>query len=204
MNSSEEVSKSEIKYHGETFREVKYLNISVIIDSNGYYQASKFCKDTGKGFIDWLRLVRTTELMNMYSQKLGLPIENRLGEESHLALMTNRNGKFHQFKGYYIHPKLVHHLCEWCNLMYAFKVAEIMELLDEETKLRNISLDEKMNEMSHELEQLKKRNEELESENDDLIIKYDNMVHEKSVKTNIDTRYLRIYDITDYSEDDSL
>ena len=195
------MQKRVIEYANETFTETTYMEISVIVDSNGYYQASKICKDNNKEFKYWKRLERTVEILNKYSELLKFPIEGR-GEDFTRrpirCLLYKRSGKYHQFQGWYIHFKLVNDLCMWCDIDYAIKVNEIIDMYNEELHLRNITLEDKMKEMNNELE--KYRNE---IQNKDNTIKaLSTIINDKSVKTNIDTRKLRIYDIKEYREDE--
>ena len=47
---STEMNSNEIISNGEKFIRTDYNGISVIIDSNGYYNASKICSDNKKRF----------------------------------------------------------------------------------------------------------------------------------------------------------
>ena len=68
-----------IKCNNEEFIETTYNEISVIVDSNGYYQASKICKDNKKKFYDWKRLDRTQEFLKIYNNRLNFKIEGLAG-----------------------------------------------------------------------------------------------------------------------------
>lgn len=41
-----------------------------------------------------------------------------------------------EFRGTYIHPKLVHFVCEYVSIDYAFKVAELMDSINDATHQR--------------------------------------------------------------------
>ena len=69
------MKKNIIEYNNEIFIETTYMNVSVIVDSNGYYQASKICKDNKKKFKDWKRLEKTAEILEKYSKRLEMSIE---------------------------------------------------------------------------------------------------------------------------------
>ena len=71
------ITKEIIKFNGEEFTETTYMGITVIVDSNGYYQANKICKDNKKDFYDWRRMGRTIELLEKYSKKLNILIKIR-------------------------------------------------------------------------------------------------------------------------------
>ena len=180
-----------IEYKGEKFFKTTYNGISVIRDSNGYYQASKICRDNDKDFYEWKRNERTNRLIQIYSNTLR--ITDKSGTENsrfrNTELFYKKTGEFHEFQGYYIHRKLVNDLCMWCNLEYAVKVNEIMDLIDEELNIRNLNLETKIKEMEENLNKLKIENDELRME-----------IKNKSVKTKIDTRTLRIYTISSYDD----
>ena len=156
------IQKKEIIYCDEKFIETTYMGISIIKDSNGYYQASKICKDNKKKFKDWKRLERTTEILEKYSKRLEISTEYPGGESSPRpmrCLLYKRSGKYHQFQGWYIHSKLLNELCTWCDIDYAIKVNEIIDMYNEELHLRNITLEDKMKEMNDNLEKLRLENQ---------------------------------------------
>ena len=175
--------------NGETFIKTSYHGISVVVDENGYFNASKICMDNKKRFKDWKKDKRSRELLQKYSNFLRKSIETGVGEFSHteLPLILNKNiGYNNETKGFYIHFKLVHDICNWCDLDYAIQVGEIMDMLNHENQMKNITLENTIKEMAERIEKL-----EIE-------------INNKSVRINIDSRPLRIYDITDYEEGDKI
>ena len=163
------MKKNIIEFNDEKFNESSYNGISVIIDSNGYYQASKICRDNNKEFKHWMENKSTIELLNIYAEILNLSIKP-VGRNSDLpltsVLLYKRGPTYDNFiRGYYIHPKLVNALCMWCNLRYAVIVNEIMDMMNEELHLRNITLENKMKEMNINIEKLKIEKEVLTNEN---------------------------------------
>ena len=188
MDMSMDISSNMIDYNEETFTRTDYNGISVLVDSNGYYSASKICKDNKKRMNDWLRNDRTQALLEAYSRNLGISIgytdarfsasKDKLDPEasssnldktggsmdagypvSNLFLMYKRSGgKGHnELQGWWIHPKLVHHLAEWANLEYAIKVSEIMDLINERLHLLNRSLQEEIDSLKRENQTLQDR-----------------------------------------------
>ena len=152
------IIKKIIKFNGEEFTETTYMGITVIIDSNGYYQANKICKDNKKDFYDWRRMGRTIELLEKYSKKLNIFIKIRNREfpvPKNTCLLYKRTGEYHDFQGWYIHPKLINELAMWCDIDYAILINEIVDVINEEVKLRNITLEEKISEMKETVEALK-------------------------------------------------
>ena len=59
-------------------------------------------------------------------------------------------------RGTYAHPLLVNYVCEWCSLEYAYKVAKIMNTINDELYLRNINLQTKIDEMKDEVDHVDK------------------------------------------------
>ena len=181
MDMSMDISSNMIDYNEETFTRTDYNGISVLVDSNGYYSASKICKDNKKRLFNWLRNERTRALLDVYSRNLGIPISasdestdpdasssnlDKTGQSmetrisvSNLFLMYKRSGgKDHnELQGWWIHPKLVHHLAEWANLDYAIKVGEIMDLINERLHLLNTSLQEEIDTLKQENQTLQDR-----------------------------------------------
>ena len=187
-----------IKCNNEEFIETTYNEISVIIDSNGYYQASKICKDNNKKFNNWKRNAYTQELLEKYSKRLDLAVEfgSANSGSRNKSLIYKRTGEFHEFQGNYIHPKLVNSFSLWVNIEYAIVVGEIMDSINELIHLRNISL-KTFN------EELKQENENLKQEIKDLNNKINlqsSIIDNKCVNTKTDSRKFRIYDITQYKK----
>ena len=141
-----EMNSNEIISNGEKFIRTDYNGISVIIDSNGYYNASKICKDNKKRFNDISSYNYWIEYLSLISYVREIP---------HVELVKDKLKYSKEVRGIYIHPKLVNFLCEHVNLEYAIKVSEIMDLMNERIHINNSNLEE-------EIEKLKKENEKLE------------------------------------------
>ena len=168
MDMSIDISSNVIDYNEETFTRTDYNGISVLVDSNGYYSASKICKDNKKRFTNWLRNDRTQALLEVYSRNLGISIgypdaRFRASGKNGLFLMYKRSvggddvQRSHELQGWWIHSKLVHHLAEWANIEYAIKVSEIMDLINERIHLVNTSLQEEIDTLKQENQTLKDR-----------------------------------------------
>ena len=184
MDMSMDISSNMIDYNEETFTRTDYNGISVLVDSNGYYSASKICKDNKKRLYDWLRNDRTQALLKAYSDRLDIPIKSTDPDASSSNLditgqsteagypVSGKNSLFlmykrttggddvqlsNEFQGWWIHPKLVHHLAEWANLEYAIKVGEIMDLINERLHLLNTSLQEEIDTLKQENQTLQER-----------------------------------------------
>ena len=124
---------SQIVSNGETFTKTNYNGISVLIDSNGYYNASKICKDNKTQYTNISRNKYWIEFLNRISRLLNF-------EDTQLSVEKLEFSN--DVKGVYIHPKLVNWLCEHVNLDYAILVGEIMDLMNERIHINNSNLEE--------------------------------------------------------------
>lgn len=137
-----------INSNGETFTKTDYNGISVIVDSNGYYNASKICKDNKKLFKDVSRNKYWTEFLDELSGG---------GDFSTTQFIVEKFEFSNEVKGFYIHPKLVNWLCMHLDYKYAIKVSEIMDLMNERIHINNSNLEEEIEKLKKENEELKKR-----------------------------------------------
>lgn len=124
-----------IEYKGEKFTRTGYNGISVLIDSNGYYNASKICKDNKTKFLNISRNDYWTSYIDELSYLLKI---------EQVDLIRDRLDLSKELRGTYIHKKLVNWLCEHVNLKYAIKVGEIMDAIDEKIKAEKSSLEEEI------------------------------------------------------------
>lgn len=143
-----ELNSNEIISNGEKFIRTDYNGISVIIDSNGYYNASKICSDNKTQF----SFITRNNYWNEYLSKLM-----GVCEIAETELIKEKLKYSNDVKGYYIHPKLVNWLCIHVNLEYSIKVGEIMDLINERIHLNNSNLEEEIEKLKKENEELKKR-----------------------------------------------
>lgn len=218
-----------ITYAGETFIETTYNDISVIVDSNGYYRGSKICADNNKEFREWLEIKSSKTLLSEYSSTLNLTIIERdyskiidpenspsrhktgtvlgSGEPNNennnhitktLPLIYMRPNTFQNYRGYYIHPDLVNALCMWCDIKYWIKVNRVMNLINEEIRLKNITLNDKISEMSNHIKSLEADKKRLITENELLQSKSEELVVENERLTNENTKLIdndRLYSV---------
>ena len=143
---STEMNSNEIISNGEKFIRTDYNGISVIIDSKGYYNASKICSDNKTQYTNISRNKYWTDYLSKISRLLRI-------EDTQLVIEKLEFSN--DVKGVYIHPKLVNWLCEHVNIDYAILVSEIMDLMNERIHINNSNLE-------NEIDKLKKENEKLE------------------------------------------
>ena len=131
---------------GERFYEDHYNGIRIIVrESDGYVNATKMCTDNGRTFKYYIRWDRWKEIVSAFQ-------EHVVDVNSHPPLIELSKGYSNNVKGQYIHPKLVHFVAEWISIEYAFKVAHIMDLLNEELHMRTITLEQRIAELEQDLE----------------------------------------------------
>lgn len=104
--------------------------ISVIFETtSGYFNASRMCSDNGKHWRNftrtqyWKNKLEAFKRSSFYKDSKGA----RIGAPSFHAQI----GVKPQFQGEFVHPKLIHFVAEWCNDDYAFKVAELMDSIND-------------------------------------------------------------------------
>lgn len=140
-----------INSNGEKFTKTDYNGISVIVDSNGYYNATKICKDNKKEF----KNISRNDYWNEYLDELGSTLRI---EPAQLIRKISQNSEYiNDVRGTYIHPKLVNFLCFHVNKSYAILVGEIMDLMNERIHINNSNLEEEIEKLKKENEELKKR-----------------------------------------------
>ena len=141
-----EMNSNVITYNGEVFTRTDYNGISVLVDQDGYYNASKICRANGTKFSKITR--------NQYWSDYIHALEggSKIGTT---PLVKDRTTVPNDVKGYYVHPKLVNYLCIHVNLDYAVKVGELMDLINEQIHLKCSSLEEEIHSVREKIKKLK-------------------------------------------------
>ena len=163
MSSSEVEKKLYFEKDSDKFYEDNYNGIRIICrESDGYINATILCSDYSdlKHFRHFLLTEKWQEIQENFHDFIGRKISYGLNCNGDLikipALYEVRKGKeYNSVNGYYIHPSLVHFVAEWCSIKYSFQVAEIMNNINQELHLRNISLEQKIEEYKKEVEKWK-------------------------------------------------
>ena len=111
------------------FKEETYNGISIVRETTtGYVNASKMCSDNNK---TW-RKFKNSKNWKDTLEAFNLVIKPKLsdaGKNGTASFIAPKQVK-PQYQGEYIHPKLVHFVAEYCNKVYAFKVAELMDSIN--------------------------------------------------------------------------
>ena len=149
------MSSQDILSNGEIFKLTTYNGISVLIDSNGYFNASKICKDSGTKFKDISKYKYWTDYLDEY-----------LDEFADTQLIIKKLEFSNDVKGVYIHPGLVNWLCMHLNYKYAIKVSKIMNILNEKTHENNSNLEDEIEKLKTLAVPEKTNNKKLRMERD--------------------------------------
>lgn len=110
-----------------------YNAVSIIREQNtSYVNASRMCSDNGKKWRQyrqskqWKQIEQNAKKYIQAPEKLvRLNLDGPLG-----ALEFDINTGSNEFRGTYIHPKLIHFVAEYVNIEYAFQVAELMDSIN--------------------------------------------------------------------------
>src|SRR6266853_1118772 len=98
--------------------------------SNGWINATKFCKLGGKNFKEWKKKVSSKMLMLALQKELGG------GTELMKAFVTNKTaaaedrllsaGTYRLLSGTYVHPDLFPHIASWMSPHFALEAGRIV------------------------------------------------------------------------------
>ena len=138
----------------------KYGEFKVMMmNDNGYINASKLCQDGGKLLKNWNRNKNARELeqeIKSAHKRADLKIE----------IMTGANNT----RGTYVHPKLIPHIASWISPRFAITVADIVneyftkEALEEKDRI----LQRKDDKIDRILRRLDKQSSEMKEQTDKL------------------------------------
>ena len=123
------VQNQKILCNNETFTLSSYNGFKIIIrDSDGYINASNVVKqinDAEKTKKQIKTLFKSVQYQD-FENKLKTILPNK---ELKYNLINN---VYNEFKGSYVHPKIINFVCFWCSPTYAFLVGEIMDSINEQ------------------------------------------------------------------------
>jgi hypothetical protein len=160
-----------------------YFDFKVLfMTQNGYINATKFCKDGGKRFDNWLKNQGSEELINEFMSSPRF-----IGS----AVITVLNVD-NEYRGTYVHRKLITSIASWISPAFAFKVHDIVEeyLLKEE-KIKHALVtkgkDDKISELEAKLDSILKNTENSRKDNAELKLSVSNLT-DKVSKLSLDNQ----------------
>lgn len=122
-----------------TFKEMTYNGVSLIEDeTTGYVNITKAFKANGKQWSKYKQSMRWKDLEEAAKIRINSG-EWKVEEKWHRPqkdVFYDVNTGPNEFRGTYIHPKLVHFVCEYISVDYAFKVAELMDSINDSVHQR--------------------------------------------------------------------
>src|ERR1700733_16049915 len=133
-----------------------YFNFKVLImTKNCYINATKMCKDEGKRFDNWLRNQGSEELIDAFMKSPHIRGN---------IIITISSG-INEYRGTYVHRKLITHIASWISPIIAEKVSDIVEeyLLKEEKMKHALIIQGKDDKIDELLKICKINNEKLDN-----------------------------------------
>ena len=112
------------------FKLETYNGISIVRETNSnYVNASRMCSDNHKTWRKFKNSKSWKDTLEAFDLviKPHLSDAGKFGTPSFIAPKQVKP----EFQGEYVHPKLVHFIAEYCNKIYAFKVAELMDSIND-------------------------------------------------------------------------
>ena len=111
----------------ETFTKGTYNGIAILIrDKDGYVNAAKLGNDKKEA----RKFVNSDKFNEICKKWMKIRCAQK-GADPEMTPKYRLLNVSNEFKGTYIHPKLVHFVAEWVDLEYAFTVSEIMDSIND-------------------------------------------------------------------------
>lgn len=174
---SSRIREEEFELNGRKFYRTSFFDISCIRCENGYYNFTKIAQDNGKRDMneitrykywkDYIDAFKKNYLFdsetNGFILRISSPVNSRgnsiqeISEEMLSFTIQTRDEKLLELNGTYMPEDLLHFFCEHVNIDYAMKIASLIALINREIKLRNITLEQKIEEQVSLIESLQTR-----------------------------------------------
>ena len=123
------------------FETKTYNSVSIIRNTeDGYVNASQMCSSNNK---KW-RNYKNTQQWKACIEAFRTLTDEGVQKWAPSYYLENVAPKY---QGEYIHPKLVHFVAEYCSVEYAFKVAHIMDKINEYSQATGQTFDETKDEL---------------------------------------------------------
>jgi len=173
-NIGTELSLTRISYKqiNSKFSYGKYGEFKVILmNSNGYINATKLCALAGKHFFHWMGNKQSKGLITEIEKELsdhGIPLPGKTtvnsGQKSMITITTGSK-TITETRGTYVHPLLVPHVASWCSPKFAISVSKIVNnfLIKDFEKQKRLELNEKNGIIDELNETLRQMNAKLDS-----------------------------------------
>lgn len=174
---SSRILEEEFELNERKFYRTTFFDISCIRCENGYYNFTKIAQDNGKRDINeivrlstWKRKVEAFKRNYLFSLennefilRISCPAESvgelykEISDDMLSFTVQTRDEKLLDLNGTYMPEDLLHFFCELVNDDYAVRISYLITLIHRETHLRNITLEQKIEEQAALVESLKTR-----------------------------------------------
>lgn len=135
INNEQNQTETALEFKDPEFKLETYNGISIIREQKtGKFNASQMCSSNNK---KWRNFNKT----KYWKCKVEAFKRSSFYQVSEDALIrapsiNAKKGIKPEFQGEYIHPKLIHFVAEWVSDEYAFKVAELMDSINDSVHQR--------------------------------------------------------------------
>ncbi|BCS83771.1 putative KilA-N domain protein [Cotonvirus japonicus] len=152
----------------------KYGDVEVIMDNNGYMNATKLCKEINtknnnkKEFSQWKLTSNAKELMDEVSKITGIPTTQLL------KTVTTSSKNLTEIRGTYAHPDLIPLIASWASPKFAVRVFKIVneyfakEMFDKHQNLIK-KKDDKIDKLRNDIKLLLQKNDELMDQGNEVL-----------------------------------
>lgn len=152
----------------------KYGDVEVIMDNNGYMNATKLCKEINtknnnkKEFSQWKLTSNAKELMDEVSKITGIPTAQLL------KTVTTSSNNLTEIRGIYAHPDLIPLIASWASAKFAVRVFKIVneyfakEMFDKHQNLIK-KKDDKIDKLRNDIKLLLQKNDELMDQGNEVL-----------------------------------
>lgn len=132
LNDTTQTNQQQTKYN---FEIKTYNGISVKFETNtGYFNATQMCSSNKRVWRHYKKSQSWKHKTEAFNQFYGnnASVRNR----PHGKISFEPENVANEWRGEYVHPKLIHFVAEWCSDEYAFKVAELMDSINDNVHQR--------------------------------------------------------------------
>ena len=179
MEPTASVNTEEKTIGNRTFYRSTYMGVSVVRTKDCYYNATKICQDCGikdiyqitrykwwKEYYDMVKQYgkydhetnKITPDFDLLDEKptanTRQVLNDQITDEILMFSMDRQEDKYNWISGTYVHEIFINMILVHVDKVYAFKVSYLINLMNEELHIRNITLEQKISEKEEELKKL--------------------------------------------------
>lgn len=170
------------EHEGRIFYKSQFMDISVIKTNDDFYNATKICQDNDikdiyeitrykywKDNYETVKRICKFDTKTMKITPFHQTVNSRSGDfieitdDMLMFQIKNQQGDKSILNGVYVRKILVNTILFSVNNEYKVKIGYLMDLIDEELRLRNITLEKKVEEQENVIESLKQNIKEINS-----------------------------------------